>query len=207
MPRYYMFNKPRGCVTARRDERHKTVMDYFPECERDTLFPVGRLDFDTVGFLLVTDDGMLCMRLMNPESHIEKTYFFVAKGEISDGNVTRLEGGIDISVRKVAKTKPSKLEIIERTTLGEVVSYLDDANRKIALSRPSLPAFIGKLTITEGKKHQVKRMIRHFGAKVVYLRRISLGGVPLDELLAEGEYRELTAEELDILKKENRTVE
>lgn len=207
MAKYFMFNKPRGCVTARRDERHKTVMDYFPEHDRDTLFPVGRLDLDTVGFLLVTDDGMLCMRLMRPESHIEKTYFFVAKGEITDENVTRLEGGIDILIRKMAKTKPSKLEILERTTLGKVVGYLDDNNRKIALSRPALPAFVGKLTITEGKKHQVKRMIRHFGAKVVYLRRISLGGVPLDESLSEGKYRELTKEELDILKRENRTVE
>lgn len=201
MSRYYMFNKPRGCVTARRDERHRTVMDYFPECDRDVLFPVGRLDRDTVGFLLVTDDGMLCTRLMRPESHIEKTYFFVAKGEMTDDNVTRLEGGIDISVRKMAKTKPSKLDIIERTTLGSVVHYLDDDNKKIALSRPDLPAFIGKLTITEGKKHQVKRMIRHFGAKVVYLRRISLGGVPLDESLPEGSYRELTEEELALLGK------
>ena len=201
MMRYYMFNKPRGCVTARRDARHRTVMDYFPECDRDVLFPVGRLDRDTVGFLLVTDDGQLCTRLMRPEGHIEKTYFFVAKGEITDENVTRLEGGIDISVRKMAKTLPASLEIIERTTLGEVIRYLDDDNRKIALSRPDLPAFIGKLTITEGKKHQVKRMIRHFGAKVVYLRRISLGGVPLDESLPEGSYRELTAEELEILKR------
>ena len=198
--RYYMFNKPRGCVTARRDAQHKTVMDYFSECDRDILFPVGRLDRDTVGFLLITDDGMLCTRLMRPEGHVEKTYFFVAKGEMSDDNVTRLEGGIDISVRKMAKTKPAELEIIERTTLGRVLEYLDYDNRKIALSRPDLPAFIGKLTITEGKKHQVKRMIRHFGAKVVYLRRISLGGVPLDESLAEGSYRELTAEELATLK-------
>ena len=200
--RYYMFNKPRGCVTARRDERHRTVMDYFPECDRDVLFPVGRLDRDTVGFLLVTDDGMLCTQLMRPESHVEKTYFFVAKGEMSDANVTRLEGGIDISVRKMAKTKPAELEIIERTTLGGVLEYLDDDNRKIALSRPDLPAFVGRLTITEGKKHQVKRMIRHFGAKVVYLRRVTLGTVPLDESLPEGSYRELTPEELEILKKE-----
>ena len=197
--RYYMFNKPKGCVTARRDERHRTVMDYFPECDRDVLFPVGRLDRDTVGFLLVTDDGMLCTRLMRPEGHVEKTYFFVAKGEITDANVLTLEDGIDISVRKMAKTQPATLEVIERTTLGRVVDYLDDANRKIALSRPDLPAFIGRLTITEGKKHQVKRMIRHFGAKVVYLRRVNLGGVPLDESLAEGSYRELTPEELAIL--------
>lgn len=200
--RYYMFNKPRGCVTARRDARHKTVMDYFPECDRDILFPVGRLDRDTVGFLLVTDDGQLCTGLMRPESHIEKTYFFVAKGEMTDGNVAILEEGIDISVRKMAKTKPATLEIIERTTLGGVLEYLDDDNRKIALSRPDLPAFIGRLTITEGKKHQVKRMIRHFGAKVVYLRRISLGGVPLDETLPEGKYRELRKEELDLMKNE-----
>ena len=200
--RYYMLNKPKGCVTARRDARHRTVMDYFPECDRDLLFPVGRLDRDTVGFLLVTDDGMLCTRLMRPESHIEKTYFFIAKGEMSEENVTRLEAGIDISVKRMSKTKPASLEILERTTLGEVVSYLDEDNRKIALSRPDLPAFVGRLTITEGKKHQVKRMIRYFGAKVVYLRRISLGGVALDESLAEGEYRELTEEELEILKKE-----
>ena len=200
--RYYMLNKPKGCVTARRDARHRTVMDYFPECDRDLLFPVGRLDRDTVGFLLVTDDGMLCTRLMRPESHIEKTYFFIAKGEMSEENVTRLEAGIDISVKRMSKTKPASLEILERTTLGEVVSYLDEDNRKIALSRPDLPAFVGRLTITEGKKHQVKRMIRYFGAKVVYLRRISLGGVALDESLAEGEYRDLTEEELEILKKE-----
>ena len=81
------------------------------------------------------------------------------------------------------------------------MSYLDDANRKIALSRPDLPAFVGRLTITEGKKHQVKRMIRHFGAKVVYLRRITIGSVPLDESRAEGSYRELTSEELAILQK------
>ena len=199
--RYYMFNKPRGCVTARRDAQHKTVMDYFPECDRDILFPVGRLDRDTVGFLLVTDDGQLCTALMRPESHIEKTYFFVAKGEMTDDNVATLEEGIDISVRKMAKTLPAELEIIERTTLGKVVSYLDDANRKIALSRPDLPAFIGRLTITEGKKHQVKRMIRHFGAKVVYLRRVTLGTVPLDESLPEGSYRELTPEELAVLKR------
>ena len=101
----------------------------------------------------------------------------------------------------MSKTQPSRLEIIERTTLGSVTRYIDDIHRKIALSRPGLPAFIGKLTITEGKKHQVKRMIRHFGAKVLYLRRISLGGVPLDESLSEGTYRELTAEELATLQK------
>jgi len=198
--RYYMFNKPRACVTARRGERHRTVMDYFPECDRDSLFPVGRLDRDTVGFLIVTDDGQLCSRIMRPEGHIEKTYFFVAKGEISDKEAELMREGIDISIRKIAKTKPARLEIIERTTLGEVVKYLDDDNRKIALSHPELPAFVGRLTITEGKKHQVKRMIRHFGAKVVYLRRVSIGGVALDASLPDGQYRELTESELETLK-------
>ena len=199
--RYYMFNKPRGCVTARRDARHETVMDYFPDCDRDVLFPVGRLDRDTVGFLLVTDDGRLCAHLMRPENHIEKTYFFVAKGEMSDENVELLESGIDISVRKMDKTQPATLEIIKRTTLGDVIEYLDEDNRRIAHSRPCLPAFVGRLTITEGKKHQVKRMIRHFGAKVVYLRRTLIGGVALDESLREGEYRELTEDELLSLNK------
>lgn len=198
--RYYMFNKPVGCVTARRDARHKTVMDYFPEEDRDILFPVGRLDRDTVGLLLVTDDGMLCLNLMRPETHVTKTYLFAAKGEMSDDNVTRLEGGIKISSVGESLTMPAELEIIKRATLGEIPEYLNEENRRIAASRPDLPAFVGRLTITEGKKHQVKRMIRHFGAKVIYLKRENIGGVPLDESLAEGEYRPLTEEEIDRLK-------
>ena len=197
--RYYMFNKPRGCVTARRDARHETVMDYFPDCDRDVLFPVGRLDRDTVGFLLVTDDGRLCAHLMRPENHIEKTYFFVAKGEMSDENVELLESGIDISVRKMDKTQPATLEIIKRTTLGDVIEYLDEDNRRIAHSRPCLPAFVGRLTITEGKKHQVKRMLKAVGCCVVYLKRVSIGNLQLDKNLSPGEYRPLTDAELEAL--------
>ena len=87
--RYYMFNKPRGCITACRDERHKTVMDYFPREEREGLFPVGRLDKDTEGFLIITDDGQLSFRVTSPEHEIEKTYVFYARGELDRDKIKR----------------------------------------------------------------------------------------------------------------------
>ena len=91
MMEYYMFNKPSGCITARRDERHKTVMDYFPEEKRDLIFPVGRLDKDTEGFLLVTNDGQLFHELMMPERKVSKTYFFWAKGTITEDKISELD--------------------------------------------------------------------------------------------------------------------
>ena len=96
MSEYYMFHKPRGCVTARRDERHKTVMDYFPPEKRDVLFPVGRLDKDTEGLLLVTDDGVLCYHLLMPENEVSKTYFFWAQGLLTEEKCREVEGGVKI---------------------------------------------------------------------------------------------------------------
>ena len=111
MPRYFMFHKPKGAVTARRDDRHKTVMDYFPEEDRDILFPVGRLDKDTEGFLIVTDDGMFTYRLLSPESHIEKTYFFYALGIPDEKKLSELQGGVSIYRNRDDKTAPAKINI------------------------------------------------------------------------------------------------
>jgi 16S rRNA pseudouridine516 synthase len=200
MPRYYMFHKPKGAVTARRDERHGTVMDYFPEDDRDVLFPVGRLDKDTEGLLIVTDDGAFTYRLLSPASGISKTYFFYALG-IPDGEkLAELSEGVSIYKNRTDKTAPAKIEITERTTLKEISDFIDYDAKTLLTRRGDLPCVGGFVTITEGKKHQVKRMVRYTGAKVVYLKRVSIAGVTLDEGLPLGKYRPLTDEELEILK-------
>ena len=200
MKEYYMFNKPSGCITARRDERHKTVMDYFPEEKRDILFPIGRLDKDTEGLLLVTDDGPLFYNLMMPTHKVSKTYFFWAKGDISEEMVAELEAGAAIYPDKSELTAPAKLRILERKKLIEIKELLSEEDEKLTRKKGETPVFSGLLTITEGKKHQVKRMLKYAKCKVVYLKRVAIGELTLDDSLAQGEYRALTEAELLKLK-------
>ena len=200
MKEYYMFHKPRGCITARRDARHATVMDYFPEDKRDELFPVGRLDKDTEGFLLVTNDGNLAFNLMMPEREVPKTYFFWAQGILSEENVSRLEGGVSIYKDTERITAPARIEILETSTLRGIKDLLTGDDTKVSNRRGDLPVTSGLITITEGKKHQVKRMIRYAGCRVVYLKRLKIGTLSLDESLPKGKYRELTPEELENIK-------
>lgn len=199
MAEYYMFNKPRGCITARRDERHKTVMDFFPEEKRDVLFPVGRLDGDTEGFLLVTDDGELCYRLLRPEHHIPKTYYFKATGMLDAEKISLLEGGVRIYKNSEFYTSPAKLYGISHMTYADIKEYLEDAH-KMSERRNLQSAVEGFITITEGKKHQVRRMLRHVGCKVVYLKRTKMGDLSLDSTLPLGSYRPLTDDEIAVLK-------
>ena len=201
MSEYYMFSKPGGCITARRDPRHKTVMDYFPDAKKDTLFPIGRLDKDTEGLLIVTDDGMLFHDLMLPEKKVSKTYFFWAKGEISEEKISELESGAAIYPDKSLLTAPATLRILERKTLFDVKHLLSEEDVKLTRKKGALPVFSGLLTITEGKKHQVKRMLKFAGCPILYLKRVAIGGLKLDESLSVGSYRELTSEELSILKR------
>ncbi|MBR2466106.1 MAG: pseudouridine synthase [Clostridia bacterium] len=201
MAEYYMFNKPVGCITARRDERHKTVMDYFPEEKRDVLFPVGRLDGDTEGFLLVTDDGELCYKLLRPEHHIPKTYFFIATGALGDEKIALLEGGVKIYKNSDLITSPAKIEDVRALTYKDIAEHLPEKERRMSERRASLPAVSAFITITEGKKHQVRRMLRHVGCKIVYLKRVKMGELSLDAGLPLGKYRSLTAEELEILRR------
>ena len=198
---YYIFNKPRGCITARRDERHKTVMDYFPEEMRDRVFPIGRLDKDTEGLLIFTDDGQLFFDLMQPTKKVSKTYFFWAKGTITDEKVTELEAGAAIYPDKSILTSPARLQILETRTLADIKHLLTEEDEKLTRRKGETPVFSGLLTITEGKKHQVKRMIKYAGSKVVYLKRVAIGELTLDENLKIGEYRALTVEELAKLKR------
>lgn len=175
-PCYFMMHKPSGCVCATKDAG-KTILDYFPEKERKKLFPVGRLDKDTEGLLLVTDDGMFAHNLTSPRKHVDKTYYFEGEGLLAEDAVSRIAEGIDIGDEK--PTKPAQLIILSE----------DKTNRKVT----------GHLIISEGRYHQVKRMLAKMGVIITYLKRLSIGGITLDETLAKGEYRALTQEEFDIL--------
>ena len=194
-----MFNKPAGCITARRDERHKTVMEYFPEELCDLLFPVGRLDKDTEGLLIFTNDGEFNYRILSPESEVPKTYFFWVMGSPSAEEIENIEAGVKIYKNQEFETSPSKIEILKAGTLGEIKELLTGEALKLAVRKPTLSVTSGYITITEGKKHQVRRMLRSVGCRVVYLKRIKMGELPLDEGLPKGAYRPLTEEELRLL--------
>lgn len=180
---YYLFHKPAGCVSATEDRDHKTVMDYLTDTIRSDLFPVGRLDIDTEGLLLITNDGALAHELLSPARHVAKTYFARVRGIVTDADVNLFKNGVDIGGKKL--TKPAELVILNTFAQeGEAASASEIL-----------------LTITEGKFHQVKRMFAAVGKEVLYLKRLSMGPLGLDEKLRPGEYRALTEEEIGMLKK------
>ena len=173
---YYMLYKPAGVVSATEDKREKTVRDLLkPEDRRDGIFPVGRLDKDTEGFLLLTDDGDLAHRLLSPRKHVDKTYYAKIAGSVVETHIERFREGLDIGDEK--KTLPAVLEIL---TSGSETSEI-------------------RITIHEGRFHQVKRMFEAVGCKVTYLKRLSMGAVALDETLAPGDYRPLNEKERELL--------
>ena len=196
---YIMLHKPAGCITARRDERHKTVMDYLPEEIRDTHFPVGRLDKDTEGLLLITNDGKLTRKLLMPEHKVEKTYYFMAEGILNPEKLDEVRRGARIYYNRENPTAPSEVEVLSTGTLGEVKTPLSADDMILKMKKPYLPTVEGIVKITEGKKHQVKRMVRYAGARVIYLKRLKMATLSLDESLEKGKYRHLTNEELDAL--------
>ena len=176
---YYILHKPAGCVSATEDSREKTVMEYIPD-KRKGLFPVGRLDKDTEGLLLITDDGALAHELLSPRKHVDKTYYARVTGKVTDDDLVKLRKGIDIGEKNL--TLPANLEILSvKETEGKWESEIH-------------------LTICEGKFHQVKRMMEALGKKVVYLRRISMGVLTLKDDLAPGQCRPLTGTEINALK-------
>ena len=192
-----------GYITARRDARHKTVMDLFPEDMRDRVFPVGRLDKDTEGLLLVTDDGALNHELLTPESHIEKTYLFYAIGDIDTERFSHLSDGAGVFPGKEYVTAPAKVTILAKATLTDIKDFLPQEYASMARKKPDRGVTLGEVVITEGKKHQVKHMVAYAGGEVVYLKRIAMGKLSLDEDLPKGRYRALTDIEIALLK--NRT--
>ena len=199
MYEYIMLYKPSGCITARRDERHKTVMDYLPEEIRDTHFPVGRLDKDTEGLLLITNDGRLTRKLLMPEHKVEKTYYFMAEGVLDEERLDRVRLGARIYYNRENPTAPSEVEILSTGTLGEVATPLSQDDLTLKMKKPYLPTVEGIVKITEGKKHQVKRMVRYAGARVIYLKRLTMATLHLDQTLEKGTWRHLTESELSTL--------
>ena len=171
---YYMLNKPSGVISATEDKRDTTVIDLIESRQRKDLFPVGRLDKDTEGLLLITNDGALAHRLLSPKKHVDKTYYAKISGEVTKEDIETFEKGVCIGEEKL--TLPAKLVILKSGAESEI-----------------------ELTIQEGRFHQVKRMFQAVGKEVVYLKRLSMGSLSLDPSLKPGEYRKLTKEEMEQL--------
>ena len=191
---YYMFHKPAGCITARTDAVNKTVFDFFDTTSMNGVFHVGRLDKDTEGLLLLTNDGEFEHKVMHPEKHVEKTYFFWALGSLDEEDRNQLERGICIGQGEEILTKPAKIEVEKFGVYKEFKHEMAVDN--IDSSHYDQPVVSGYLTISEGRKHQVKRMLKSVGCYVVYLKRISIGGLTLDESLGKGKHRALTEIEI-----------
>ncbi len=173
---YIMLNKPQGYVSATDDSRLPTVLELLPEkYKRTGLFPCGRLDRDTTGLMLLTDDGELAHFLLSPVSHVPKTYYYEAAEPLDEATVKRLESGVDIGEKNL--TKPAKLEC--------------EGSK-------------GRITLAEGRYHQIKRMFEAVGNRITYLERIAFGPLSLDPSLSRGEWRELTDDEIKEIQKHNR---
>lgn len=181
---YLLFHKPAGIVSATEDTREETVLDAVrrggfagegevPFLAKD-LFPMGRLDKDTEGLLILTNDGELAHRLLAPKFHVEKTYLVQLDTAVSGEDVLHMKEGLDIGEKQL--TKPAKMEI-----LSERECFL---------------------TITEGKFHQVKRMFHKLGKEVVYLKRVAMAGIKLEDSLEKGQWRQLTEKEIEKLKEQ-----
>ena len=184
---YVMINKPDGVISATEDREHKTVIELLGNDYRTySMFPVGRLDIDTEGLLILTNDGMLTHNLLAPNKHVNKKYYVELKNPVSQSDIEKLEKGIELENGFI--TKDAKIEVIENADIP--------INKKTG-ERTVSKAYI---TITEGKYHQVKRMFKALDNKVIYLKRIQMGKLKLDEKLKTGEYRELTENEIKILK-------
>ena len=174
---YYMMNKPQGVISATEDPKHRTVLDLLDDYARaKEVFPVGRLDIDTHGLLLLTNDGQLAHALLSPKRHVDKTYLAQVKGIMTQEDVETFSKGIKL---KDFTCQPAKLEI---------VSVDPEKNQSLV-----------RVTIAEGKFHQVKRIVAYCGKEVVDLQRLTMGTLVLDENLKRGEWRRLTKEELENL--------
>ncbi|MBQ8551540.1 MAG: rRNA pseudouridine synthase [Clostridia bacterium] len=165
---YIMLNKPEGYISATDDKKDHTVLELLDErTQKLGLFPCGRLDKNTLGLLILTNDGELCHRLLSPKHHVSKVYYFRAERLITDEDKERLESGVNLDGEM---TKPAKLMLYEDRMSGQ-------------------------LTLTEGKFHQVKRMLEAVCNKITYLERVEFAGIPLDTDLKRGEWRELSTDE------------
>lgn len=175
---YVMLNKPEGYVSATEDSRLPVVTELLSEeLRKMELFPVGRLDRDTVGLMILTNNGPLAHRLLSPKHHVRKVYYFTSADPLPDGVETAFRDGVTLADGYECKS-------------AEITLDTDRAS--------------GYITLTEGKYHQIKRMVASQGSKVSYLERVSFAGIPLDSGLARGEWRYLTDEEISLLEEANK---
>ncbi|SNI78104.1 ribosomal small subunit pseudouridine synthase A [Streptococcus pneumoniae] len=175
---YYMMNKPKGVISATEDPKHRTVLDLLDDLARSKeVFPVGRLDIDTHGLLLLTNDGQLAHVLLSPKRHVDKTYLAQVKGIMTQEDVETFAEGIPLK------------DFTCQHAILELVSIDTEKNQSQI-----------RVTIAEGKFHQIKRMVGYCGKEVVDLQRLTMGTLVLDENLERGEWRRLTKEELEILR-------
>ena len=168
---YIMLNKPQNVISATEDNKHKTVIDLIKGYDTYNIFPVGRLDIDTEGLLLLTNDGKLSHNLLSPKKHVEKEYFVKLKENINDIDINKVENNIELEDGYICKK--AKIKRLSKNELN--------------------------ISITEGKFHQVKRMFKAVGNEVIFLKRVRIANILLDKNLKSGEYRELTEDELKAL--------
>ena len=174
---YLMVNKPAGVICATEDYKDRTILDLVNEYKHKSLFPFGRLDKDSVGLVILSNNGQLAHELLSPKKHVDKKYYLKIKGKLTGEDVEAFKEGIVLE--DGYKCKSAILEIVSSEDISECYA-----------------------TISEGKFHQLKRMFAMLGKEVVYLKRISFGSLKLDESLKKGEYRLLTEEEIELLKKD-----
>lgn len=172
--RYYMLHKPRDVVSATKDNLHETVLSLFPQEEREGLFPVGRLDIDTEGLLLLTDDGAFSHRITSPRYHVEKEYYARVTGILKPDATQQFASGMQLTSGECFES--AKLKIILKSEITEV-----------------------SVILSEGQFHQVKKMIEAVGGKVCYLKRVRIGRLFLDPSLSQGEYRKLSTDEINTI--------
>ena len=208
---YYMLNKPAGVITATQDDRHRTVMDLLQTPEdgsapvlRRGLSPVGRLDRDTEGLLLITDDGQLAHRLLAPGRHVDKTYYALVTGHVTQDEIRLFAQGLAVDGEFTAL--PAILQVVGQKEEQEMLQALVPAEPERFLL-PEVTEYTQTfVTIREGKFHQIKRMFAALGKEVLYLKRLSMGSLTLDPSLRPGQFRGLTEEEirgLDAKQQEN----
>lgn len=197
MADYYMMNKPAGYITSRSDPEGIAVMSLFPEELAAELHPIGRLDKDTEGLLLFTNDGMLDHHLLRPEHHVEKEYLYHAFGRLTDSDMERLRRGVKLPCGVM--TMPAEAELLGYGTIGDNLCYVPQDRVEHFRKNPERPVTYGLLRIMQGRRHQVKLMVKAVGGHVFRLKRLAMGRLRLDDRLQPGEYRKLSDDEVRLL--------
>lgn len=189
---YYMLNKPSGCISATRDGLSPTVIEFLKGVPTKDLFPVGRLDKDTEGLLLITNDGMLAHNLLSPKKHVNKTYIAFVNKALSEEELELFKSGLDIGDE--TPTLPAEIYEASEKQITDNLENSSIKKEELSYSKAYL------VIIKEGRYHQIKRMFEYFKSNVVYLKRLKMGNLYLDSKLMPSQYRPLSSEEIYSLK-------